>query len=52
MQGFLQGTANLVLGIAIPIHMQMCNNALVTDYVPMAARGGCGEQANWLTALP
>jgi hypothetical protein len=41
----LQGSAietlcDWTLGLAIPVHMHISTNALVTDYVAKAARGG------------
>lgn len=47
--GFLQRIADLGLALAIPVHMHISMNALVTDYLPKAARGetlslGCCSQ--------
>lgn len=38
-QGFLVKTADFVFSLAIPIHSHIGMNALVTDYLPKAARG-------------
>ncbi|GLC34961.1 hypothetical protein PLESTM_000259300 [Pleodorina starrii] len=35
----LQKTADFVFSLAIPVHSHICMNAIVTDYVPKAARG-------------
>lgn len=35
----LQKTADFVFSLAIPVHSHICMNAVVTDYVPKAARG-------------
>lgn len=37
--GFLQRIADFGLALAIPVHMHIGMNALVTDYLPKAARG-------------
>lgn len=37
----LQKTADWVLSVAIPVHMQITTNALVTDYVATKFRGEC-----------
>lgn len=37
--GFLQRIADLTFAVAIPVHMHIGMNALVTDYLPKVARG-------------
>ncbi|PNH06067.1 hypothetical protein TSOC_007601, partial [Tetrabaena socialis] len=36
---YLQTAADIIFGLAIPIHSHICMNAVVTDYLPKAARG-------------
>lgn len=35
----METACDWVLGLAIPVHMHISTNAVVTDYVPKAARG-------------
>jgi hypothetical protein len=38
--GLLHKTADWTLAVAIPVHMHITTNALVTDYVDTKFRGG------------
>uniref|UniRef100_A0A7S0UJ94 Succinate dehydrogenase [ubiquinone] cytochrome b small subunit n=1 Tax=Polytomella parva TaxID=51329 RepID=A0A7S0UJ94_9CHLO len=47
----LEKIANLVLGIAIPIHSHVALNACVSDYIPSAARGAVRGGVLGVTAV-
>ncbi len=43
-EGALQKAADWALGLAIPVHMHITTNAVVTDYVPTRLRGALQTQ--------